>query len=178
MQRILPVLIVLFGLSAGTGTGYLLRLWRSDAGAAAQPDAAGHGEATAEPAHGDTAGADAGHGDTGHGEADTGADYVRLNNQFVVPVVRDGAVAAIVVLSLSLEAEPGSAERIYALEPKLRDAFLQVMFDHANSGGFDGNFTADQSLGALRIALREAARGLIGPDVRDVLMLDILRQDG
>ena len=68
-------------------------------------------------------------------------EYVKLNNQFVVPVVEDGRVAAMVVLSLSLEVEAGNTEAVYQREPKLRDAFLQVLFDHANVGGFCGSFT-------------------------------------
>jgi flagellar FliL protein len=176
MQRILPVLIVLFGLAAGTGAGYLLRPEAAPvaddmgaAGDAATPDGA--------DSHGVRDHGDAGHGGDDHGAAAGQYEYAKLNNQFVVPVVRDGAVTAIIVMSLSIETAPGTLETVYALEPKLRDAFLQVLFDHANAGGFDGNFTADASLGALRTGLREAARAVLGPDVNDVLMLDILRQD-
>jgi flagellar protein FliL len=168
MQRILPVLIVLSGLAAGTGAGYLLRpeAATGDGGAASAGDG-GETEADAGPA-----------GPKASDTAGPTSDFVKLNNQFVVPVVRDGAVTAIVVMSLSLETGPGQAERVHAYEPKLRDAFLQVLFDHANAGGFDGNFTADDSLGALRRSLVEAARAVLGPTVRDILLLDILRQDG
>jgi len=63
-------------------------------------------------------------------------------------------------------------------EPKLRDSFLRVLFDHANMGGFEGNFTNAQVLGRLRAALREVAQQDLGVDVaQDVLIVEIARQD-
>jgi flagellar protein FliL len=64
-----------------------------------------------------------------------------MANQFIVPVMKKGKVAAMVILSLSLEVKPGMTSKVYDMEPKLRDVFLQVMFDHANAGGFDGSYT-------------------------------------
>lgn len=104
-------------------------------------------------------------------------DYVKLNNQFVVPVVHDGQVASLVVLSLSLEVGNGGQEIIYEREPKLRDAFLQVLFDHANSGGFDGAFTNGHKMTILRDALKITATQVLGPVSSDVLILDLVRQD-
>ncbi|MFY8145464.1 MAG: flagellar basal body-associated FliL family protein, partial [Rhodobacter sp.] len=103
--------------------------------------------------------------------------YVKLNNQFVVPVMAEGRVSSLVVLSLSLEVTPGQVERVYEMEPKLRDAMLQVLFDHANSGGFNGSFTDGANLVLLRAALLETALRIFGKDVTDVLIVDIVRQD-
>lgn len=104
-------------------------------------------------------------------------DYARLTNQFVVPVIRQGTTRALVVLSLSVEVPQGRGDAVHRLEPKLRDAFLQVLFDHANAGGFDGAFTEGRPMIALRSALREAGRQIVGPEVLDVLVTDIVRQD-
>jgi len=86
-------------------------------------------------------------------------------------------VDALVVLSLSLEVEAGNTEAVYLREPKLRDAFLQVMFDHANVGGFSGSFTDGSNLIVLRTSLKEAAAMILGTMVHDVLITDIARQD-
>lgn len=104
-------------------------------------------------------------------------EYAKLNNQFVIPVVEDGAVAALVVMSLNLEVRPGGRTAVFALEPKLRDGFLQVMFDHANIGGFSGNFTSGTNMRALRNELLRSARDVLGDTVTDVLIIDIVRQD-
>ncbi|WP_308425412.1 flagellar basal body-associated FliL family protein [Tateyamaria omphalii] len=104
-------------------------------------------------------------------------EYVKMNNQFVVPVLRDGAVRSLVVMSLSLEVPAGQKDAIYSHEPKLRDSFLQVLFDHANVGGFDGAFTDANNLAVIRGALREVATKDMGDQISDVLIVEIARQD-
>ncbi len=105
-------------------------------------------------------------------------DYVKLNNQFVIPIVADGRVASLIVLSLSIEVPFGRREAILQKEPKVRNSFLQVLFDHANMGGFEGEFTSPTKLSGLRMALREIAQRDIGREiVYNVLITDIARQD-
>lgn len=172
LQKLLPVLLAVVGLGGGVGAGLFLR---------PLPEAGDHAAGGAEPApageHGDTATEDAeasGHAD----EPEDGApEYVKMNNQFVVPVVEGGRVAAMVVLSLSLEVDAGNTEAVYQREPKLRDVFLQVLFDHANTGGFSGSFTDGSNLITLRTSLKEAAALVLGTVVKDVLITDIARQD-
>jgi flagellar protein FliL len=198
MKKLLPVLIAVLGILGGTGAGYVLRpsagadpAAEGDAHApatddhapaehAAEAPAEGHDEAPAEE-HAATPDAHAAEAAPAHegedGEHSNLPDYVKLSNQFVVPVVEDGRVAAMVILSLTLEVPPGSSEAIYSREPKLRDAFLQVLFDHANAGGFRGAFTDGANLVILRTALREVARKIMAEGVSDVLIADIVRQD-
>lgn len=150
IRKLLPVLLALLGLGAGLGAGLALR-----------PEA----DHTAEPAPEQDA------------KPETAPDYVKLNNQFVVPILEGGRVTAMVVLSLSLEVQAGQTEAVYNREPKIRDAFLQVLFDHANSGGFRGSFTDGSNLVLLRQALTEKAAAILGPTVTDVLITEIARQD-
>ena len=177
-QLILPLALALAGAAGGLGAGLMLRPVAESADEAAGKTAHTSSEpatdraaapaqtaASARPAHGDAP------------EAGTGSDFVKLNNQFVVPVLHDGRVTAMVVLSLTIEAPLGAREQIYAIEPRIRDSFLQVMFDYANAGGFDGTFTQAQNLDDLRTALRESARALLGVAALDVLVTDIARQD-
>lgn len=154
MGKLLPLLLALAGLGAGLGAGVLLR--------PAPEEAPAEAEAAADHAPSEDAAA---------------PDYVKLNNQFIVPIVEGGRVASMVMLSLSLEVAAGRSEEIYAREPKLRDAFLQVLFDHANTGGFRGSFTDGSNLVLLRQALKEKAVSVAGGIVTDVLITDIARQD-
>lgn len=152
MRKLLPILLAILGLAAGAGAGLALRpapdLSREEAAAAAQPD-----------------------------EPEVQPEYVKLNNQFVVPVVEEGHVVSMVILSLSLEVTAGSTEAVFAKEPKLRDIFLQVLFDHANSGGFKGSFTDGSNMVMLRRALLETATAAMGDVIKDVLIVDIVKQD-
>lgn len=165
MGKIIPALLALIGLAAGVGGGYLLRPAPSTH-VALNP--CGEAETTSEP----SAATDA------HGEPVPSAfDYVKLNNQFVIPVVEAGKVTSLVILSLSLEVVSGGSEKVYAVEPRLRDALLQVLFNHANTGGFRGAFTEAGNMEALRAALLEAAVKTLGATVSNVLIADIVRQD-
>jgi flagellar basal body-associated protein FliL len=152
IRKIVPLVLILIGLAAGFGAGLMLRPDPPEDAEAAQ-----EAEPTPDPA--------------------LQPDYVKLNNQFVVPIVERGSVVSLVVLSLSLEVAQGSSEQVYAREPKVRDAFLQVLFDHANSGGFQGNFTDSANMVILRTALREVAIEVLGDLVTDVLIADYTRQD-
>ncbi len=114
--------------------------------------------------------------------SETGAEvaepnYIAMKNQFVVPVIQKERVQSLVVLSLSLEAVQETAELVFSKEPKLRDAFLRVLFDHAHNGGFNGAFTESGRLSVLRIALLEAAQSVVGDEVSDILITEIVRQE-
>lgn len=103
-------------------------------------------------------------------------DYVKLPKQFVVPVIKKDKVRALVVLSLSLEVESGQSDLVLSRVPKLRDGFLQVLFDHANSGGFDGAFTTGRSMSDLRGELHEVSVRFLGTIVETVLIEEIVKQ--
>ncbi len=181
IRKLLPILLPIFGLGLGTGAGLFLK---TDTPSPAE--ISGDGQAEKVLAEGAT---DDGHaGPTeektaaeGHGTETAGEggkpEFVKLTNQFVIPILEDGRVVSLVILSLNLQVEIGKSEEVYALEPKLRDAFLQVLFDHANAGGFRGSFTDGSNLLYLRRALLERAQGLVGGGVTDVLISDIARQD-
>jgi len=124
--------------------------------------------------------------ETEHGAAATTGHYAppptdteteRLRNPFVVPLISEGRVRALVVIGLALEFELGHTFSMPDHEPRLRAVFLQLLFDHANLGGFDGVFTSGEALLALRRTLREAARTELGPKLYDVLITALVRQD-
>lgn len=151
MGKLLPLVLALAGLAAGAGAGLVLKPQDPEAEAAAE-----------EPVAVDPAAI---------------PEYAKLSNQFVVPIVEDGRITSMVVLSLSIEVVQGMTEKVYAMEPKLRDGMLQALFDHANTGGFKGSFTDAANLVLLRGALLEVARKILNNDVTDVLITDIVRQD-
>lgn len=178
MGKLLPVLLALTGLGSGLAAGYLLRPPPEAAAAsdahAPEPAADAHGAAAADCVVPEGHAAEATLPDP-H-DPQTAPVYVKLANQFVVPLMGPNSVESTVILSLSLEVPEGAQEAVYNLEPRLRDAFLRVLFDHANAGGFDGNFLNTAGLDDLRKALRETAATAAGPLVEDVLIVDLVKQ--
>ena len=157
MCKILPVILLLIGTGVGGGAGLFLK--------PAEP------ESCLEPP------CDLKVEESEIEASEIEPTYVAMKNQFVVPVIQDAKVRSLVVLSLSLETKNEDTESIFTREPKLRDVFLRALFDHAHIGGFDGAFTESGRLSILRVALLEAAQSIIGNDVQDVLITDIVRQE-
>ncbi|GFE49561.1 flagellar basal body-associated protein FliL [Roseobacter cerasinus] len=169
MKKLLPIIMLLVGSGAGVGAGIFLRPAPVEEAIADAATDADEYEAAETVSSGDA--------NEKEGPAD-GMEYVRLPNQFVVPLVEDERISALVVMSLSMEVALGSTENILEMEPKLRDGFLRVLFDHASIGGFDGAFINNENLDVVRRKLRDVGKGVMGSDiVNDVLIFEIARQD-
>lgn len=189
MKLLTPVLLTLVGLAAGVGAGIALKPIAKEERSMTcleAPTGVADGSTTAQ----DIAGQDAVLDDcrseddpfapaVAHEKPPAGdLSFVPMDKPFVVPVFSDEKVQAMVVVSLAIEAETDAAHAIEAVKPRLRDSFLNVMFRHANTGGFDGSFTAGRKLKDLKSALLSAAREvLMDIPVEEVLITEIARQD-
>lgn len=122
-------------------------------------------------------GDDASAGDDGAYGFNNGLNYFKFSRQFVVPIIAEHGVRALVLLDLNLEMDADAAESFYVREPKLRDVLMIELLDIANEGRFDGVLTDRKNLDMIRIDLVNAVRDVEGDSVHDVLILDIMRQD-
>ena len=190
MKLLLPVLLAVIGLVGGAAAGWFLKpapppepeVCLDAGGAALPPEACPKPEAAAdEAAQGEpTPEAEGSQGEPtpeAEGDPTDKSEFVKLERQFIVPVMADQKVAAMAIVGLSVEVAPGHVEDVLSREPRVRDALLRVLFDHAYSGGFNGDFTAEYVLRDLRRNLLTATRKVAGPNVRDVLVEEIMRQD-
>ena len=173
LKLLLPLLLLIAGTGAGIGAAVLTA---PDEAPSPQEETGHSQDSGSDVGHDKDKTNEGGHDSGGHRDA-AEAGFVAFDHQFVVQIVQDDKVTSMVVLSLSLEAEPDLRESIHLRQPKLRDLFLRVLFDHANMGGFQGAFTSSGNLELLRSALREAAQKEMGTGIRDVLIVDIARQD-
>lgn len=172
MRKLLPIIMLILGVGGGIGAGIML----APAPEAPTELATEEGEdATVKPAEEETHAED--EDDHASDEAAIPNEFIKINNQFIIPVMEREQLTSMVVVSLSLEMKPGLASKVHSYEPKIRDVFLRILFDHANMGGFRGAFTRSEILDPLRTALREEGRRYLGKDLVDVLILEITRQD-
>lgn len=162
MKKLIPLILPLLGVCAGVGAGIYLKTGTAPHAGTAEE----HSTAASDHASSDH-----------EGEPQSPPQYVKLNNQFIVPVIEKDQVSSIVVLSISLEIESADSESIFAIEPKLRDGFLQVLFDHSNMGGFQGAFTNTAKMASLRRSLLAAAKQVSGDKITNVLITDLARQN-
>lgn len=162
MKLLIPLIMALFGLAAGAGAGWYLRPPPPDESASETVQEEDARNVAARAAD-----------ESRSGDHET----LRLTNQFMVPLVRDDRVYAIVVIGLALELTQGHDITLARHEARLRAAFLQALFDHANMGGFEGVFTSGEVLLGLRGQLRAIAREQLGASLRDVLITDLIRQE-
>ena len=181
MQKIIALVIVLFGVGGGLALGLALR----PGDAAHGPDDAAAGPVPVEAAggHGAAESSGAGHADEeasdgGH-DGDDGAerDYVKLGRQIIIPIVKGGKTQALMLFDLALDVPRSMTERTHAVKPRLRDAFLRELFAMSYTGAFSSTYTDERIIEELRTKLRAAARRLLGDAVADVLILDIMRQE-
>lgn len=161
MGKILPIILIVLGGAIGGGAGIFLK---------PAPEAVCETEMECEEATADAEKMEA-------SEETDEKHYHSMKNQFVVPVIRDELVRSLVVVSLSLETTQDHSETLFSREPKLRDVLLQVLFDHAHIGGFNGAFTESSRLSVLKMALLEAIQSVVGTIVSDVVITDIVRQE-
>ncbi|WP_187431669.1 hypothetical protein ROLI_038110 [Roseobacter fucihabitans] len=172
MKKLIPIIMLIIGSGAGVGAGIFMR----------PPPVEVHSEAPLEETEiteQDQSEAKAPSNSADRiGPSSEGMEYVKLPNQFVVPLVDEDRISAMVVMALSLEVLSGYATDVIDIEPKLRDEFLRVLFDHASIGGFAGAFINNENLDVIRRRLREVAKAVMGPEVvNDVLIYEIARQD-
>lgn len=166
MAKLLPIILIVVGLAAGAGVGLALRPAPEEVECAPDDDACLAAEKEEEEKK------------KANEEAEAKpAEFVSLSRQFVIPLMDEEQVRALVVASLAVEVDEGTTDTVYAREPKLRDGFLGVLFVHAHSGGFSGDFTRGSRLDDLRTLLTDAARPILGEILHGVLITEVVRQD-
>lgn len=152
MAKLIPVILIVLGLVAGLGAGLMLRPVPETETDAAEP-------VPIVPV-----------------PVPSSIALFEFDNHFMVPLVVNDRVASVIVIKVALEISDAHRAMVVSHAPRLRDRLLQAMFDHANMGGFQGTFTANDNLGLLRRGLLEAAQATLGAEViYGVLITDLLR---
>ena len=177
MKKILVLLIPVLALVGGVAAGEMLRPAPQGTDQAMVPgddpgNAASGEHAAPEHAGDHAAKAD----DRGDGAAAEG--WFTFPTQFFVPLMRNGDMGTVMILTLSIETLQADLEAMKQQEHRLRDALLRELLIHANTGGFDGNFTAEARLAPLRERLHKAAQASTALPVKAILIEDIARRAG
>lgn len=164
LKKIMPLLALILGLAGGGAAAIFLAPPPDD-----QPMS--QNEATTPDALSETSSDDLQDG------ASDSFEIVKLPSQFVVPVIMDNRVRAMVILTVALEVEVGQGDRVRALEPKLRDEFLAELFSLAALDGFKDEMISRKTLELVKRALSVRSSEVLGLQNVNVLVTDMARQD-
>lgn len=186
MRRLLPIVLIFVGLGGGLVAGVMSK---PDAGLSV-PDgksvssAAGEVATTDSTVDGDgktRAIPDPGTIDSATEESDDSEpkerSYVMIGKQTIVPVVEGQKTRALMLFELAVDIESSAHDLAVLLEPRLRDAFLRELLRMSSTGAFTKTYTEDWVIDEMRRNLSQAARQYLGDSLKEVLILDVIRQE-
>ncbi|MFN7180381.1 flagellar basal body-associated FliL family protein [Hyphomonas sp.] len=187
MKHIITALIAIACIVAGGVGGHFLRSGSAKpAGEAHGDENAGkdhgkeksdsHGKSEKADAHGKDAKAKGGdHGKEGAGASQT--IYYKFSREFVVPVIRNNHVNSLVILHLSIEADSSISQKLFEMEPKLRDNIMTTLITISNDGRTFENLTDVESYESMRSLILMNLKTVVPSGISNVLIMDMARQD-
>jgi len=104
-------------------------------------------------------------------------EFLKFKRQFVVPVIGEDRVEALVLLNIGISLSGDVKEELFRYEPKFRDVFMRELLGMSNAGYFNNELTDPNTYEVLRETLLRAAKEIQKDGVKDVLILDFARQD-
>lgn len=196
MKNIITAIIAIACIVAGGVGGHFLR---SMSGGGASADK--HGDAKAEDGHGakkDDHGAKPEKTDDhaaksdkkdAHGKSDKkdahgkeasatgGIVYYKFTREFVVPIIRNGRVQSLVILNLNIEADESISQKLFEMEPKLRDNIMTTLITLSNDGKTFESMTTVENYESIRSMVLMNLKTVVSTGINNVLIVDFAKQE-
>lgn len=186
MKTIITAVIAIVCVVAGAAGGHFLKTGGGGSAAAeTASDSDKHEEASDKDDHGKSekshGGGDShskgGHGDN-KGKASGGeANYFRFSREFVVPLMRNERVASLIILNISLETDNSVTDKMFLMEPKLRDNIMTTLVHLSNDGSTLSALTSVDNYERVRAMILNNLENVVPSGIQNVLILDAGKQD-
>jgi len=185
MKFLLPSIIAGAGVIAGAFGGNMLKP-TAEAGspvmAGGDEDASGSGQNDdGQAAEGDTYGKKDKKAKKDSRSSKSGASkdvsYYKFSREFVIPIMRDGQVTALVILHIQLEVDSSIESSLFSMEPKLRDNIMTTLVEISHDGHLFDNLTEPESYESIRALVLEGLKTVKSEGIENILILDMARQD-
>jgi len=187
MKNIIAAIIAIVCIIAGGVGGNFLRSMSSGAPAPEKPEEQKAAEAHAEkkdetakkPEKKDAHGKEGG-GKDAHGGGDAGSSeviYYKFSREFVVPIIRAGKVESLVILNLNLEADAEISQKLFEMEPKLRDNIMTTLITLSNDGTTFESMTSVENYESIRSMVMMNLKSVMSTGIHNVLIVDLAKQD-
>jgi flagellar basal body-associated protein FliL len=197
MKNIITAIIAIACIVAGGVGGHFLRSMPGGASAAEKSEKAegGHGEAKddhgekkddhakkpekkdshAKDSHGKDSQAKDGHG--GETADASGVIYYKFSREFVVPIIRDSRVTSLVIMNLNLEADASISQKLFEMEPKLRDNIMTTLITLSNDGTTLESMTSVENYESIRSMIMMNLQSVVSTGIHNVLIVDLAKQE-
>lgn len=196
MKNIITAIVAIVCIVAGGVGGSFLRSMSSGGSEpkthAEEPAEGGHGESK-EGAHGAKTDTETkkkddhakkpekkdAHGGDSHGGGGASSDviYYKFTREFVVPIIRNGKVSSLVILNLNLEADAEISQKLFEMEPKLRDNIMTTLITLSNDGTTFESMTSVENYETIRSMVLQNLKSVIASGINNVLIVDLAKQD-
>ncbi len=187
MKNLIPALIVIICIVAGGIGGNFLRTSGGGASDGAETHKAekpkespgkeekgGHGkEEKAKDSHAKDSGAKDSHGEA----APSGVDYFKFTREFVVPVMRDARVDSLVILNINLEVDASILQKLFSMEPKIRDNIMTTLIGLSNDGTTLEAISNIDNYESIRATVLMNLQKIIPTGIENVLIVDMAKQE-
>lgn len=187
MKHIITAIIAVVCIVAGGVGGHFLKSSGGPAEAATAKPGDGHGDDGhgAKDDHGKKAEKEKPKGDKHaksgeHGKesaASGSVAYYKFSREFVVPLIENGRVSSLVILNINLEIDASASGKLFSMEPALRDNIMTTLISLANDGRTFQTLSNIESYESMRALVLMNLRKSVPDGIRNVLILDMARQD-
>ena len=182
MKQLVPLAVAaVFIAGGGAGALFLKGGLGGTAEASSASDGGGHGESAKSDGHGAKA-EKGGHGEAkgGHG-GDAAASgeitYYRFSREFVIPIIENGKVDALVILNLNLEVDSALSQQLFSMEPKLRDNIMTTLIKLSADDRTLHSITDVENYETLRSMILTNLQSAVPHGIENVLILDMAKQE-
>ncbi|MEQ9505268.1 MAG: flagellar basal body-associated FliL family protein [Hyphomonas sp.] len=193
MKNIITAVIAIACIIAGGVGGHFLRTMSGGSGGDS------HAEKPADDGHAAKDAKDEGHGEKkddhgakkddhgkksekkdAHGkESASSSDviYYKFSREFVVPIIRESRVQSLIILNLNIEADAELSQKLFEMEPKIRDNIMTTLVTLSNDGSTFESMTNVENYESLRSMVLMNLQTIVSSGIRNVLIVDFAKQD-
>lgn len=176
MKLVITSVVAVIFVALGSLAGVILKP-SAPAAAAVATDAAGEGDYAGDKKDGADKKASK-KGDKYDKEgASSASAYYKFSREFVVPIMRGGQVKSLVILHISLETDTSTADDLFREEPKLRDNIMTTLIELSNDGRTLEELTNVNNYETIRAMILMNLNEAISEGIKNVLIVDVAKQD-
>ncbi|MCR9270631.1 MAG: hypothetical protein NXH72_11625 [Hyphomonadaceae bacterium] len=105
------------------------------------------------------------------------SNFYKFSREFVVPIMREGQVTSLVILHISVEHDPSISDKMFSEDPKLRDNIMTTLITLSNDGRTLERPTEINNYETIRAMVLMNLRDAISDKIKNVLIIDMAKQD-